>query len=702
MADAEVDVDDVLVIEQAFAPGEPLVTEGDAADSVHIITSGRVRVTTATGVVLDEVGAGGLIGELSIVAGGARSATVTAVDDVTTAVMARTDFIDLLGANAHLEAAVTAEASRRIDERRVADFAQRLVGQGVHIPFGDLRRTLTWNRIGVGETLYRQGEPGDLAYVLVSGRIGLERATPDGPRTSEVGADQVFGLGEVLDASPRRHTATALRDSLVAGVSWAAATNLVTTYPQVVLPFLTGATAARRRAKQANRRTIAIDVQTDDGGLVDGLVAQLERFGKVASLSSERVDSLLGKPGVANAASGEAGAARLAQLLHEHELTHDHLVLEVDRRWSRWSERATRQADRLVAVVSPDPAPDHLDEIGRFFAAGVPTAQRMLVVVHPHSATRPVGTTEWASAWSPDRVLHVTTGSRPDLERVGRFLAGRPNGLALSGGGARGFAHLGVYKALVELGFPIDMVGGSSMGAAMGVLVAQGHTPDQAERIAASAFSGILDYTLPVVSLVKGERIGAAITGALDGWSFEDLWRPFFCVSTNLTRATEVIHRSGALVPAVRASVSIPGVLPPVAHGDDLLVDGGVLNNLPADILRRDVEQGVVVAVDVAPPIGPRAKGDLATSVSGWEALRSVAGRGRPAYPGITAVLMRTMIAGSMRERSKMLERGDADLYLDLDLRGTSLLDFDEAESVARAGYDAAMPRLEAWLEGRS
>jgi predicted acylesterase/phospholipase RssA len=162
-----------------------------------------------------------------------------------------------------------------------------------------------------------------------------------------------------------------------------------------------------------------------------------------------------------------------------------------------------------------------------------------------------------------------------------------------------------------------------------------------------------------------------------------------------------MVHRHGDVVPAIRASVSIPGVMPPVAWGDDLLVDGGVLNNLPADLMRSDAEAGTVVAVDVAPPSGPRARRDIALSVSGWEALRAMAGRGGPTYPGITALLMRTMIAGSIRERSRMLERGDADLYLDLDLRGVSLLDFEKVPSTVAAGYEAAMPRLEAWLAER-
>ncbi|MFP5330884.1 MAG: patatin-like phospholipase family protein, partial [Acidimicrobiia bacterium] len=219
-------------------------------------------------------------------------------------------------------------------------------------------------------------------------------------------------------------------------------------------------------------------------------------------------------------------------------------------------------------------------------------------------------------------------------------------------------------------------------------------TPDDAVDITDQLFRGLLDYTIPVVSLVKGE----AITKAYAEWEFEDLWRPFFCMSTNLTRSASVIHQRGEMVPVIRASVSIPGVMPPVPWGEDLLVDGGVLNNLPVDVMRTEVEDGAVIAVNVAPPVGPRAKGDMALSVSGWEALRGRAGKGRAKYPGVTAMLMRTMIAGSVREQNRHIDSGIIDLYLDLDLRGISLLDFENVRPVAAAGYEAAMPKLEAWL----
>ena len=172
---------------------------------------------------------------------------------------------------------------------------------------------------------------------------------------------------------------------------------------------------------------------------------------------------------------------------------------------------------------------------------------------------------------------------------------------------------------------------------------------------------------------------------------------PYFCTSTNLTQSQVVVHDRGDLARAVRASVAIPGVLPPVASESDLLVDSGVLNNLPADVMRTRIPNGTLIAVNVAAPMGPRSRHDLGMSVSATQVL-GLRLRGKQ-YPRLIPVLMRSMITGSARERDRNLDAGMIDLYLDLNMKGIGLLDFDAAAKVTKAGYEAAAPRIEAWLQ---
>ena len=268
-------------------------------------------------------------------------------------------------------------------------------------------------------------------------------------------------------------------------------------------------------------------------------------------------------------------------------------------------------------------------------------------MVHGADTERPTGSAEMADA--PRRRPHrprAGTGSRADLARVARLVSGNGTGLVLGGGGARGFAHLGAWRALGELGIEVDTIGGASIGAPMGVMMALQLPPDELETMAVDVFRGLLDYTVPVVSLLKGERIARNIARALTDIDVRDTWLPFFCVSTNLTRSSVEVHDRSSAATAVRASVAIPGVLPPVPFGGDLLVDGGVLNNLPCDVMRATGTVDRLIAVDLSPPVGPRAKDDYGLSVSGWKALRA----GRSQFPGIVAVIMRAMVAGSVRD----------------------------------------------------
>jgi predicted acylesterase/phospholipase RssA len=430
----------------------------------------------------------------------------------------------------------------------------------------------------------------------------------------------------------------------------------------------------------------------------------MRSHGSLEHLSKGRVESLLGDPGITEREADEAAGGRIATLLANAESSAERLLLEVVGVVDGWARRALRAADLVIVGVVPEPT-DEQDAAIRDLTeslATMPHVDAWLAVAQPAGTERPVGTDRLRERYDMDAVVHLREDEPGDVERLARLACGRGVGLVLGGGGARGFAHFGVHRALLEVGVPVDHIGGSSMGATLGAAIAQGLGPEELIAGAERQFRRVIDYTLPVVSLAKGRRASRQLMATFDGWTFEDLWTPFFCMSTNLTRTASVVHDSGDLTRAVRASLSIPGVFPPTPMGEDLHVDAGVLDNLPVEVMRRRAGIGTVIAVDVAPPVGPRARADYGLSVSGWKALRSSLGRRRSVYPPISAVLMRSMILGSMRERDRLVAAGLADLYLDLDLRGIGLLDFARVRSTAQAGYEAALPRIEEWWERES
>jgi predicted acylesterase/phospholipase RssA len=422
----------------------------------------------------------------------------------------------------------------------------------------------------------------------------------------------------------------------------------------------------------------------------------VETAGKVAHASAASAAQAIG-------GSSDLDLLQAEHLLDELEAANDHLILEVDRRSPGWSEIALQRADRAVVVLSSRSTKEE-ERAAKDFVAAARLGGRgelWIAVVREADEPEPRGLSAVTERWSADRVVHLRRGDSGDLARLARLLTGTGTGLVLGGGGARGFAHLGIYKALLEAGVEIDAVAGASIGGILGASIASGKSPDDLIDLAHTRFKGILDYTLPLVSLVKGARITRGINKEFGDMDIEDLALPFLCVSTNLSTSRVEVHDSGPITPATRATVAIPGVIPPVPSNGHLLVDGGVLDNLPIGPLREANLVNTIIAVDLAAPVGPRAKRDFGLSISGWKALGSkLTGRGSR-LPGVSGILLRTMIVGSMKLRDDQLDAGMADLVFRPHLSGVSLLAFDDARTVADRGYRWAQEPIAEWLETR-
>jgi predicted acylesterase/phospholipase RssA len=324
------------------------------------------------------------------------------------------------------------------------------------------------------------------------------------------------------------------------------------------------------------------------------------------------------------------------------------------------------------------------------------------VLLHP-AGVRPHGTARWLAARSVDRHFHVREGRDDDVARLARLLTGSAIGLVLGGGGARGFAHLGALRALEEAGVPIDFVGGTSIGAIIAAGPALGLDAGEALEMCRRRFSGLFDVTLPLVSLLTGRRISDNLEAVLGGTDIEDLVLPYLCVATNLSRAQAVVHQRGSLFRAVRSSISLPGVLPPVSIDGDLYVDGGLLDNLPIEVMAAACG-GPVVAIDVSPEEDLRSDLDLLGAVSGWQVLwQRLNPFARPLeVPYIPSVLMRSVVVGSLVRERERRASGLAGLYVKMPVAGFRLLEFGAIEAIAECGYRASAEPVRKWWSERA
>jgi predicted acylesterase/phospholipase RssA/CRP-like cAMP-binding protein len=697
-----------------LAAGDALVRQGDDADSLFVILEGRLSVLFehdgGERQQLTELGAGDVVGEVALIAGGKRSATVSAAEPSTLASLPVALLDRLLRMHPDMASRLADLVSRRLRNNQLATQLESLFDILDSDSLAEIQRATEWLSLPAGGVLFRQGDPGDAAYVVVAGRLRVVTHDPEERVIGEVGRGEMVGEMALLEGVPRMATVLAARDTDLARFPRSAFEELIERHPKAMLgvarTVLRRARAPATRLRQLGEPLSIAIVPTDPSLVTDRFVAELvealSAYGSIARLHPERVDALLDRPGIANSVASEPAHIRLLQWLHEMEDAHRFVIYEADPKWTRWSQRSIQQADHVISVgdaraaASPGDTESHAETTRK-----IRHARWSLVLLHDPQVARPARTASWLEQRAVESVYHVRRDHPSDVKRLARILAGRAVGLVLSGGGARGFAHLGVLRALEELGVPIDMVGGTSIGAPMAACPARGMTSSEALAEAKESYPSNLDYTLPVASVLSGRRITASIERSFGAWDIEDLWLPYFCVSTNITRAGSVIHKRGSLARAVRASIAIPGVLPPVPDGEHLLVDGGVLNNLPIDVMRELNPTGPVIAVDVVPPKGPSAKSDYGLTLSGWKVALSRLRRGKSVInvPSIGVTILRSMLVGADSTRQQMLRDGLADVYLSIHLRKVGMLEFDTVEPVEQVGYEQSIEPLREWVE---
>jgi predicted acylesterase/phospholipase RssA/CRP-like cAMP-binding protein len=561
-----------------------------------------------------------------------------------------------------------------------------------------------------GEILFRRGDPGDAAYIVISGRLRIL----DGARAlNEVGAGETLGEMALLSGEPRSATVLAVRDSLLAKLPSDAFNRLVHHHPSVLrriagllVDRLRRSAASPTRAR-ASVRTLAIVPAHARAGTAEfsrRLVEALALHGATLHLDVHRVDRELGRAGIAGCDESDAGSVALVEWLNEQELRHRFVVYEAASVDSRWTERAVRQADHVVFVA--DAGGGDARKIERHPGERSPGAhapRASLVLLRPTREAPPAATAPFLDRCKVDTHYHVAMDSPADFARLARCLAGEAIALVLGGGGARGFAHLGVLRALAEAGVPVDWVGGTSIGAIIAALVAQGVAPEEALARCRRHFRAFKDPTLPVVALLAGRRVRARLEDAFGALAIEDLPLPYLCISTNLSRAAQAVHERGPVARALRASFSLPGILPPMRLEGDLHVDGGLVNNLPIDVMVAKPEIGAVIAVDVGAEREMAAPPGFEPELSGWRALweRIAPQPQRARPPTIMSVLARSSFVASVYWARERHTAEQASLYLRVPVADLRLLAFEHIDAIAARGYDATRAAIRDWWEAR-
>ncbi len=512
--------------------------------------------------------------------------------------------------------------------------------------------------LAAGSVLFESGSTPDGVYLVASGRLGVK--TEGLSRlTAEIGRNELVGEAGWLLNERRSATVVALRDSELLQLP-DSVLNAVTTKSTGLAMAL--ARLCARRLRRSNRQDhshrrarvftlVPNGIEIDIADFATRLTAEFTRAGRTELVWDARASTHT---------SGWFSAI---------EEANDYVVYVADPHTSGWTRQCCRQADViLLAASAGNPA--------RSWPAGVAEAALArgarveLALLHDERIVAGAAA-RWLQSSAVVQHHHVVDAA--DIGRVARLLTRRGVGLVLSGGGARGFAHLGVIRALREARVPIDFVGGSSIGAVIAAGVAVGWSDEEMRLRYRRSFvdtNPVNDYTFPFVALSRGRKVSRLLQREYGAVLIEDLQQPYFCISANLTTGRALQHRSGCLAEALRASVAIPGVMPPVYSGDDVLVDGAAINNLPVDIMQSHAP-GLVIGSDVG-------------------ADRFALGRRRI---NIFQILMHSGMINSASSAAE--QRRLADILFKPPLANVDLLNWQAFDRAIQAGYTYACLALE-------
>ncbi|MGE5501235.1 MAG: patatin-like phospholipase family protein, partial [Ignavibacteriales bacterium] len=413
-----------------------------------------------------------------------------------------------------------------------------------------------WFALPGGSTLYSAGEPSDELYYLHAGRLGVFRKH-EGQEQQFLGVirpGEPVGEMAILAGTPHSATVVALRDSEILALPRAelfrdADRHVLTELARLVVLRTQSSSRPEHVGAPSVFGFIAADAGPPIRPLVGQIAAEVEKLGYAVTV-----------------AGGDAVNAS-TEWFSNLEATHDFILYSAEHDEEAWKQLVGRQVDRMFRVGHGSRTPPR--RFSSYAMEPLQTQQLVDLILIQRDPT-PTGSAAWIDATASARLFHVKENDADDLARMARVLTGQSVGLVLSGGGARAYAHIGAIRALKEHGVPVDFIGGASMGAMIGAGLALGWDDAEMDRRMHEAFvdsSPIADIAIPPLLAMTGGRIVAQrLEEHFGDVQIEDLPLPFFCVSSNLTTGAYHLHRRGSLCRALRASIALPGVLPPMTE----------------------------------------------------------------------------------------------------------------------------------------
>jgi len=715
--------------------GFHIIEQGETGESLYIVVKGKLEVFVASGddgsKKVGEITSGDCVGEGALVTSEPRTATVVARTDCRLLTLSRNDFQDILKefpSEVEVFVRIVSKRSKSLSPSQFRPSPEKLreflcsvdlmasLGEDV---LAELEPRMQWIFLPGGETLMKQGDPGDSMYIVVNGRLRYIVKNNSGEIVAEgeISRGDIMGEMSLLTGEKRSATVYATRGCELVRFSTDTFEGLIAKNPGAMLNItrtialrLKGEMGKHRKKKHIKVITLLPlyqDLPYEE--FARKLRGKLSENGSVFFADKQAFAASLGHDSD-DLEKMQYTITDLFSWFYRLEDEYSMVIIISDPLDKIWTETSLRHTDKVYLLADHKCSEILYPVEIRYLSEDTldTSPERELVLLYSDSNIVPLNTEARLKRRKLSRHHHVRLYKDEDFARLARNFNGRSIGIALGGGGAKGFAHIGLLKAFLEFGIPIDIIGGTSAGSIMASFFALGYGIDDISRYAKLLMVEkdlLTDYTYPMVSLIRGRKYTRAIKEFVGDKKIEDMWIPYFAVATDLTLAQKKVFTTGDLWKAVRASTSLPGILPPLFDDGSVYVDGGLLDNIPGSVL-KPLGSGINIAVSLG--MGNRKARDEVFSYyfsdenqgvapSVFQALGMSFSRKskKQQLPTMGNLIMRSTMVNSLAMANST--RKEVDLYIDLPVGNYSIFAWKDFDDIVQTGYNYARENLDLW-----
>ena len=537
--------------------------------------------------------------------------------------------------------------------------------------------------VEAGDSLFRQGDYGNSLYIVLSGRFRILANMENGVhKLGEIAEGEPVGEFSIFTKQNRMASAYAMRPSVVMELNEAKYFKIISHHPGFALKL----TEILIKRVEKNYRKYHLQVPPKNIAVIN-LQPENDISPWTKAIEKEFARNNIEFHVYSSDNSLHNNYDEIFKEIENNTGLNFMICSDID---NDWTQKSLIYAD-LTIVATDFYAQNHIYEIESrhdLYNQNILNKKNYLLLLHPEQAPNPVNTKRWIEHRKPDLHIHLRKNHEGDTARFCRIMTNKAIGLVLGGGGAKGFAHIGGVKAILDTGIPVDIIGGTSAGALYGFGISyfdfdfgkiNFHTEKAAKKKLISN-----DFTIPLVSLLSGKKMADHLKDLYGNTHIEDFWIPSYCVSSNFTTASISVHSSGPAWRKVLASIAIPGVFPPVIIDKELHLDGGVTDNLPIQPM-FGYPVGHIISVALSGLTTREVSLNDLPSASAllWD---KILRRKKYRLPGLTSIIINSLTLNSKLRQQQ--NKSEVSLSIELDLKGVSLLDDSKWRIIVQKGYD--------------